>query len=75
MFILKFSGDYYHGDGLMARNGDTVKVSDKKAAQLLRDFPDQWEALRGHDAASCARKTRKAMQSPRDKNHKPGKNK
>ena len=42
--------DEYHGsdfgDGdkpLVARPGDELNVSDEKAAQLLRDFPDRFE--------------------------------
>ncbi|GAB4332472.1 MAG: hypothetical protein Kow0099_04240 [Candidatus Abyssubacteria bacterium] len=67
---LRFTGERYQGDGLTARHGDIIEVSNNKAAQLLRDFPDDWEIadMRGGGPEKMAR-------SPKNKSKRPDKNK
>lgn len=50
---LKHIGEGYHGtspDGslVFAKPGDVVEVCDEKAAQLLYDFPKEWEPVVTH---------------------------
>ncbi len=49
MTKLKFLGTIYRGDGLLARAGDIITVTDAKAEQLLRDFPGEWRAIEESD--------------------------
>ena len=45
---MRFSGTIYRGmdpetrEMIDVKNGDVVMVSDGKAAQLVKDFPNQW---------------------------------
>jgi len=70
MAKLIFKGDCYIGDGVVACNGDTIRVSEEKAEQLLRDFPDEWE-LAGTPRAA----PEKDLKSPKNKAQKPGRKK
>ncbi len=67
---LKFLGDYYRGDGITARRGDTVEVSEEKASQLLKDFPGDWKPGRTPRSAPG-----KGFNSPQNKKQEPAKNK
>jgi hypothetical protein len=48
---LKFEGKFYRGTdevlhkSVVVANGAVVEVSDKKAAQLLKDYPGQWKPV------------------------------
>ena len=70
MAKLIFKGDCYIGDGIVARNGDTIRVPEKKAEQLLRDFADEWER-----AETRRTDPEKALKSPKNKAQKPGRKK
>jgi hypothetical protein len=70
MTKLIFRGDCYIGDGIVARSGDTIRVSEEKAEQLLRDFPDEWDLAGTRLAAP-----EKALKSPKNKAQKPGRKK
>ena len=70
MAKLIFKGDCYIGDGIVARTGDTIRVSEEKAEQLLRDFPDEWER-----AETRRSDPEKVLKSPKNKAQKPGRKK
>jgi hypothetical protein len=68
--FLEFQGDCYIGDGVVARKGDTIRVPEEKAEQLLRDFPDEWER-----AGTRHTDPEKTLESPKNKAQKPGRKK
>jgi len=59
-----YRGSNFPSGELRCKAGDKIEVSEKKAAQLLRDFPDRFEKVGKSSAAKRRKDAKKAAERP-----------
>jgi len=67
---LKNLGEFYNCGEFTAAQNQIIEVSDEKAAQLLTDFPKNWEKLSEHQAEAQAPEAAAPIISPDNKKAK-----